>query len=425
MSYTNIAIQGTFVTLCAAELLGDKDLLAYSVDRWRRFCAEVDRTGSFAEYNSPTYANVAIANLTRLRMYGRHAETMALVDKVHERFWKHIALHWHAPSKQLAGPMSRCYSTDIGAPVWLQKALDNRLFWVALADLKDENRGRPDGETAMLDWAVPERLVPYFLRLDKPRQHREVFLPAAEGVRPVQGTTWLTPEYALGSVNRGDFWVQRRPLLAYWGTPPARYAALRFLHDDYDFASAQFYSVQEKNWVLGWVNFKSPGGDKHPSLDMVKNGAFAAESLSLRLDLPRGVKIASLREREATVELAPNLQLQFALDDHFDGWDGMMTAGEDGIAFSLRPPRTPGPHTIRWADVSEAWIAFTLYLGPPADASKWKWSAEPNEWHTPAGVLALSAGKSVKPAAEQDRLFRETLNGKPVPLVRLSDERLA
>ena len=42
----------------------------------------------------------------------------SLAEKIHERAWLHIGKHWHAPSRQLAAPMSRCYRTDIG-----QKAL--------------------------------------------------------------------------------------------------------------------------------------------------------------------------------------------------------------------------------------------------------------------------------------------------------------
>jgi hypothetical protein len=47
------------------------------------------------------------------------------------------------------------------------------------------------------------------------------------------------------------------------------------------------------------------------------------------------------------------------------------------------------------------------------------------EWASPAGRLALTAGTSVKTVGEQDRAFTESLEGKPVPLVRLSDEKLA
>jgi len=78
MSYTNIAVMGAFVTLAAAEMLGDANLAAYAPDRLRRFARAVDETGGFAEYNSPTYTHVTIANLTRLRMLVRDEDSRAL-----------------------------------------------------------------------------------------------------------------------------------------------------------------------------------------------------------------------------------------------------------------------------------------------------------------------------------------------------------
>jgi hypothetical protein len=49
LSYTNIAFQGTYVTLATAELLGDADLLRYAKDRFVRLVATVNDSGSFAE----------------------------------------------------------------------------------------------------------------------------------------------------------------------------------------------------------------------------------------------------------------------------------------------------------------------------------------------------------------------------------------
>ncbi len=100
------------------------------------------------------------------------------------------------------------------------------------------------------------------------------------------GTTFLHPAFALGTMNRGDFWNQRRPLILHCGSPdkPA-YARLRCLHDDYDYTSAMFFSTQWEGRVLIGVNFATDYGDKHPNLDKVQGATIQAEDLRLRLEL--------------------------------------------------------------------------------------------------------------------------------------------
>jgi hypothetical protein len=442
MSYTNIAVQGSFVTLAAAQLLDDADLRQYATDRLRRFAAAVDSTGSFAEYNSPTYANVSIVNLTRMRMTLRDPEILELADRLHTRVWSHLGKHWHAPTRQLAGPMSRSYSTDIGAPLWIQKALGGRVAFATLEDLK-ARRGSSSGEIGLHDYRCPESVAPLFLALAGPRQHRELFLPAQAPLRPVHGTTWLDRGYCLGSVNRGDFWVQRRSLVAYWGGPdrPARYVQMRFIKDDYDFTSALFYSVQEKNYVLGLVNFRTPGGDKHPSLDPIQNGEFQASRLRLCLDvagLPANARVLADTSRVAA-DLG-GAKLWFCVRQAvFGGYQARLSAGREEGRFAISLDLLPDgpPRLVRWSDVPAAWAAFTLAMDGAAgsledfDRKCRRCAYEGNpaggaiSWKTPAGRLGLAGGTTVKTVAEQDRAFSEWLDGKPVPLVRLSEEKLA
>jgi hypothetical protein len=80
-------------------------------------------------------------------------------------------------------------------------------------------------------------------------------------------------------------WNQRRPFLAYWGTQGAtKYLQVRFLHDDYDFSSASFFSQQKENCVLACINFVTGGGDKHISIDRITDGMFRAKDLRLRFE---------------------------------------------------------------------------------------------------------------------------------------------
>ncbi len=431
MGYTNIAVQGTFVTMAAAQLLGDTALWEYAADRQKRFAKTVDECGSFAEYNSPTYANVTIVNLTRIRMFVKDEAVLALNAKLHERQWLQLAQHWHVPTRQLAGPMSRCYSTDIGRPVWLQKALGGRLPFVSLAEIRAEKTG--SGEIGIVDYRCPDKLAARFLEDRPARQHREWFIPS------VQGTTWLEKDYCLGSANRGDFWIQRRCLVAYWGGPerPAKFAQLRFMKDDYDFSSALLYTTQERNRVLGLVNFRTPGGDKHISIDMVKDGQFQAASLRLCLEISDpAAKLGLIGKNSATVQCGA-VKIWFALRDAvFGKYKAEMRLGTENGNQTIFVDfvREPQAVAVRWSEINPAFAAFTLAMeagqATSADFAKrmaaLPFAAENADSKTSLrwADLELVGGTRVTTSKEQDGVFAESRNGKPMPLVRLSEDRL-
>ncbi len=451
MSYTNIAVQGTFVTLAAAALLKDDDLSAYAHDRLLRFARQVDLTGSFDEYNSPTYIEVTLANLTRMRMVLKEEAVLNLAARIEARAWMHIGQHWHVGTRQLAGPMSRCYSTDIGTPLWLQKALGGGVEFATIADTK---RHPGDGEVGILDFRCPLEIAPLFIKSGEPRQHREVFRMAAPPVRPVQGTTWLDREWCLGSVNRGNFWIQSRPLLAYFGGPqrPAHYLQARLIKDDYDFSSGLLYSVQDRGWVLGLVNFQTDGGDKHPSLDRIKNGEFSALRFRLRFDIaglagaPKLLvngKLASSANAAAGARLALDLggaklcvQIRKAAMGNFEP---TLSWGSENNVFAVSldwfaPQQGGQAKQLRWADLGPCYAILTLGMaGPETSLADLDRSFEHRTYSAQGaepgvlitwGDLALRGGLTPAILAEQDREFLDQLNGKPVPQIRLSDEKL-
>jgi hypothetical protein len=457
MSYTNIAVKGTFVTLAASELLEDRDLNGYATVRRHRLARQIDLTGSFDEYNSPTYAQVAIANLTRIGMLVRDPAMRAIAGRIHHRAWLHLGKHWHAPTRQLAGPMSRCYSTDIGAPLWIQKALGGRLEFASLEDIRAGRVSAP-GETAVLAFQCPNELMPLFLTLSGETQHRELFLAAPPPLRPVMGATYLTSRFCLGSANRSDFWVQRRPLLAYWGgaSRPARSLHLRLIKDDYDFSSGLFYSVQERNCVLGVINFRSPGGDKHISLDPVPDGRFSCSRLRVRADLAgvpegaavrvRGGRVSLPHEDEGDAPVAVDLGgvylwLRFPVGEFGGRKPRLSVAREENLlAVSLDLHRSEAAEVIEWARVGKAWAAVLVAM-QAASGSLEEWEkrlAAPGvrtearsagtavrvAWNSPAGQLWVDAGCAVAPVERQNELFREYAGARPVPVIRLSEEKI-
>lgn len=426
MSYTNIAVKGTFVTLAAAELLDDAELLSYALDRSLRLARQIDETGSFAEYNSPTYARVTLTNLTRIRMFVKNQDALRRAARIERRAWLHLAAHWDAARLQFSGPMSRCYSNDSGFPIWLEKGLQGRL---RLASPEAERSGS-DGEAAVHDYRCPDDLIPRFLSPDPGREHRELFIAKPETV----GTTFFTKSFSLGSANRSDFWVQRRPLLAYFGggDRPARTVQLRIVKDGYDFSSALFHSVQQQGRVLGAVSFRNPGGDKHISLDPIRDGQFQCGRLFAELDfdgLPAGfthqLENGTLTLQSSALNARLHL-LGARFGTHVPELKATSSAGSLTITFDLKPPEAP--RLVRWADLPLAYAAFALELadpGQPFSAAQPSQSLDSGRLSLRWGNLALSSLARVDTAAAHDEAFSAAIGGSPAPAPRLSAEKLA
>ena len=439
MRYTNIAVKGTFVTLAAGELIGDAEITAYARQRVVRLCQAIDESGSFDEYNSPTYARVTLANLTRIRMYVKDADARRRAAAIERRCWLHLASHWDGRRAQFAGPMSRCYSTDIGYPLWLEKALGGRLGLARPDDLKQGG----DAEAAIHNFRCPEDLAERFLESPASHQHREMYQPAGEGISPVVGTCHINTAFSLGSVNRGDFWNQRRPVLAFFGgrSRPAASLTVRVIKDGYDFSSALLFSVQERGYLAGVVNFRDPGGDRHISLDMVKDGAFDCGRLFLEFDfesLPDGF---TFEETGGAIRLVSSIiQAHLAIRGGRFGPNrpkAKLTAGKQSLVVTVDLVPPEGKKSVVWKQTDEAWTAFTLALGEPGSAGFGEaCSGIPFEistsggrvrlgWRTPAGALGLVAATQPAPVAAQVAAYAATLDGKAIPSPRLSDEKLA
>ncbi len=275
--YTNIAIMGTYVTLIAAELYDLADLQEYALGRLRRFHAYTMEQGAFTEYNSPTYTVVALQEIGRLRLHAKDPEARRLADDIYRLAWEEIAQHFHPPTRQWAGPHSRCYRTLLPDKTlaFLQHGLGGRVrFFPEDPPLQPEEFRLP--------LRCPQQFEHYFERLDAPRELVKTFV---KGKSPVVGTTYLDPQFALGSVNRGDLWNQRRSLVAYWGTGKQPSSLqLRFLHDGYDFADAQFFSAQSRGTVLAGVVLGTDGGDTHVSLDRITHASISASDFRLRFE---------------------------------------------------------------------------------------------------------------------------------------------
>ncbi|PAW63918.1 MAG: hypothetical protein B9S34_13565 [Opitutia bacterium Tous-C1TDCM] len=381
--YTNIAIMGAYVTLVAGEFYGLEEFRAYGLERLARFHRHTADNGAFEEYNSPTYTVIALLELSRLKAHVRAPAAQALIDPLLRQAWETFARRFHAPSRQWAGPNSRAYSSLIrtSALALVQRGTAGRV---------DFGVDAPDREDLRLPVACPPDLEPFFTRLDTARTVVETFIRRSDTV----GTTYLHPHYALGTVNRGDLWNQRRALLLHFGTAAAPgYVQLRVLKNGYDFSSAIFHSAQREGTVAGAVDFIVNGGDTHISLDKVKEGKIRARDLRLRFEVggpaAAAAKVDAADGRSATIK-AGDLVVSLALAHaRFAGRDAVFTAGGDATTRWLDVVLYAGEETtLDLNTVADAAVAFALNVGSPVRAAA---TTADGRVTVTAGDLAASA----------------------------------
>ncbi|XHR30581.1 MAG: hypothetical protein ACFUZC_08455 [Chthoniobacteraceae bacterium] len=413
MTYTNIAIKGTFVTLAAAELLGDKSLMDYAVDRARRLHAEVFKTASFSEYNSPTYAGVSLGGLMAIDNFVLHEPSRVQCREIQHRFWMHIAKHFHVPTCELAGPHSRAYSirfTD--APLLLGTIIAK----ATLVDFDFSHNQHKEGFDSFYG---------YFLKPDLPPSARELLVNANRTATvvevtdprdticswwcpvaqpdtrdgsisiatpiPSRITTYLNPDFALGSVNLMDGWEQRQNLIGYWKNRQGRigYLRQRYLHDNRPCCSGYFASVQQNGIVLA-ANFLVQYCDDHVS---IPSEEITAEFLGTVIEVdnegaPFDVWVdghALLAGKEYNAIWQPGSHIWLRLSTV---WIALRLLAHEarpsmgitpqisfnGSRLEVRLPHYHGTRkTLRWTDFEHTHTSYALWMASPqADWDQWR-----------------------------------------------------
>ena len=361
--YTNIAIMGTYVTYLTSHLFNLTEMQEYAKERLKTFYNYTIEKGGFTEYNSPTYTIVAIDELARMKRNIAEPEAKRIVDELYEIGWDVIARHYHKNSAQWAGPHSRSYSTLVS----------NDFYGI----LKRASKGKIDlgyepnrTEDVKLNHEIPANLLTYFLSPEYPRLEVNIF----EKEDPqIIGTTYLTDYYAISSVSRSSLWNQRRPILVYWGElNNSHYLQVRLLHDFYDFSTASIFSQQKNNQIISAINFATNGGDKHISIDRLKEGKFKATDLRLRFEIGNCDNAAINLPQNINDNIlinADNGKIAIRLlAAEFDNLDGYWEKGNDGTINYLDYIIYNGKEKdFDLTQIEKAVLSFALMFGTNED----------------------------------------------------------
>lgn len=381
--YTNIAIMGGGVCAAAGEILEDKALLEYGRARLQRVVEYAARNGGFQEYNSPTYTMVALFEAERTLHLVRDEATRRAAESLRQTAWQVIAGSFHPGTQQWAGPHARSYS-DYLFPSVAAYLTDQTGAEVRAHPSTGDSRRRL--QEVLPHLPCPEALRERFRALPAdPLEIRRTFLRRESEADSLIGTTWLAADACLGTINRGTFWTQQRPLIAYWktGDDPAVVLRLRFLHDGRDFASMGVRIGQRGPRALATAFALAGQGDWHPGLDRPKDGTFHADDFRWRFELRgKGVGVETLADGRFALKAGERRMVVHALPGRFAGEDVVWETGRDADA---------------------AFVDAVCYRGPRKSFDFRK----PPQTLLAAGVELLRTGE---PAAERGPTW---LNGQP------------
>jgi hypothetical protein len=153
--YTNIVIKDITNTILGGEYLQDEAFKKRGYDKFHRWMAYTDRSGCPYEFNSPTYAGVALRVLKRLTELTKNKSIQVRAEIMRSRIGLSAALHIHPTTGRWAGPFSRAYrqtaAGDINPeihiirewlttgvlPQWVADALANRPEKMNIAETAD------------------------------------------------------------------------------------------------------------------------------------------------------------------------------------------------------------------------------------------------------------------------------------------------
>ncbi|GIV78291.1 MAG: hypothetical protein KatS3mg050_2685 [Litorilinea sp.] len=193
VAYTNIAVLDILNTCLGGEYLGDEALARRGYEKLAAWIAFTNRSGHPMEYNSPTYTAVTLRALKRLTDLVRDEATRQRARAMAARLALSVALHIHAGTGRWAGPHGRAYQPSVVCET--------------------------PPEVEMLQAWIEDGTVPAWvgqLLAERPAVYQVT--ETAEASRDLALTTFLTPEFALGTAS-ASFHPQANVCIAHVRRP--------------------------------------------------------------------------------------------------------------------------------------------------------------------------------------------------------------
>jgi len=228
-AYSNIALLQSVLCVEAGTMLGDPAMVDAGLGLAAAVVARFDRSGTFDEFNSPTYYGIDLLALAMWRTTGASTQMQDWGRRLEAALWEDMAMFFHAGLGNLVGPFVRTYGMDMhhylgAAGLWWWAAFGRPLAPLPPLDTVAIRHGHDlfmGPLVARLGARIPAHLAEFLVGFDGVRQ---VERPIGEAGGPV-ATAWLEPDLAMGAMGGPDGgWPapaggQYAPATIHWGVP--------------------------------------------------------------------------------------------------------------------------------------------------------------------------------------------------------------
>ncbi|MBI3972366.1 MAG: hypothetical protein HY332_13890 [Chloroflexi bacterium] len=202
--YTNPALMDLANTILWGEVLQDERMVAAGnakLDAWIAYTAQ---SGAPFEYNSPAYLVVDLTALATLANLASYPEVRLKAQRMEERLWLHVLLHFHAATGQLAGPQSRAYyplmhggGGGILDVLWQELGVGDE---VARSPYLAPSNERGAVTAALAGYHCPAHLASWAAA--QTGQYPYMVRETADRTGGMDLATYCTASYALGTASR-------------------------------------------------------------------------------------------------------------------------------------------------------------------------------------------------------------------------------
>jgi hypothetical protein len=232
----------------AGRRLGEPGWIAAGETLARQVHALFSASGTFEEYNSPTYYGADLYALALWRGFAGSALLRDLGARMEAALWRDIAGYYHAGLRNVAGPWDRSYGMDmtryaalLGLWIWLGVGR-------ALAPFPDTTQPFEHAFdlcfgpcAALVGTAIPADALAHFQAFQGERQVERVITP------PRAASAWLGENVMLGAEFTGqgrEGYFQFHPLTVHWRATSGPVGWAKLLHTFPVDVTASAHSLQ-------------------------------------------------------------------------------------------------------------------------------------------------------------------------------------